>query len=292
MSPISRRTVLKSTAGAALLANHATAGSSARLNIVDTNVSLFDWPFRRLPLHDSASLVNRLTDLGIQEAWVGSFEAILHRDVEQVNQRLVAECVRYPSLVPMGCVNLSLPGWQQDLQFCVQNPSVAGVRLLPAYHGYGLEAESFRQLLAVCSRTQMLVQICVSLEDVRTQHPLVKVPDVDLSPLLNPKQDLPPTRVQLLNLKPSAAVLHQLATRREICVDTARADGTDAVPELTKALGDQRVLFGSHAPFLIPEAALIRVFESQQLTPSEIERLLSGNAGRWRLPGAMQEAVR
>ena len=70
--------------------------------IIDTNISLFQWPFRRLPLDELKALVRKLRALGITEAWAGSFEGLLHRDIAGVNQRLVQACERHPEWLPFG----------------------------------------------------------------------------------------------------------------------------------------------------------------------------------------------
>lgn len=284
-SPISRRTVLRTTAGAALASRHlvstsaeAVAPDVSEQAFVDTNVSLFHWPFRRLPLDTTTDLVARLKQLGCQQAWAGSFEAVLHRDVSSVNRRLVEECQRHESLVPIGCVNPTLPGWRQDLEFCLQHPDVRGVRLLPNYHGYEPDDDRVHQLATACAEAQMLVQICVSLEDVRTQPTLVKVPDVDLNAVFRLAAGAASARIQLLNLKPTPAIVAELSKHDSICIDTARVDGTDGVPKLVDAIGADRVLFGSHAPFLIPEASLVRAFESGQLAEDQTKQLLLSNA--------------
>ena len=85
-----------------------SAGNLAPLKVIDTNVSLFQWPFRRLPLDDPNALVAKLRILGITEAWAGSFEALFHRDVTSVNERLAEACRSHPELVPIGSINLEL----------------------------------------------------------------------------------------------------------------------------------------------------------------------------------------
>ncbi len=56
--------------------------------MIDTNVSLFRWPFRRLIGDDPASLVARLRKKGVTQAWAASFEGLFCRDVAGVNARL------------------------------------------------------------------------------------------------------------------------------------------------------------------------------------------------------------
>jgi predicted TIM-barrel fold metal-dependent hydrolase len=87
-------------------------------------------------------------------------------------------------------------------------------------------------------------------------------------------------RVQLLNVNPRSPQLERFAKIPGLFFDTSRVEGTDGVPKLVSKLAAGRVLFGSHAPFLIPEAALIRVHESGQLDQQALRELLAGNADR------------
>lgn len=75
-------------------------------------------------------LVKKLRSLGVTQAWAGSFEAILHRDMATVNQRLVRECRQSPELVPIGSVNPLLPDWENDLQRCFREHGMPAVRFL------------------------------------------------------------------------------------------------------------------------------------------------------------------
>src|SRR6185436_1014291 len=98
MKPIDRRHFLKrslasasagSLGGHRLLAAQApvpnAATSSTVPGIIDTNVNLFDWPFRALKYRDTKSLVAKLKKHRIIEAWAGSFEALLSKDMSGVN---------------------------------------------------------------------------------------------------------------------------------------------------------------------------------------------------------------
>ncbi|MCA9203778.1 MAG: hypothetical protein KDA59_12060 [Planctomycetales bacterium] len=257
----------------------AEAPHSDTIRIVDTNVSLFQWPFRRLPLDETERLVGKLRELRIAEAWASSFEGLLHRDISGVNLRLARVCERFSELVPIGCLNLGLPDWEEDLRRCSEEHHMPGVRVYPNYHGYSLDDERFVRLLQLATSAGLFVQIAVAMEDVRTQHPLVQVADVDLAPLSDTMSQAPDCRVQLLNYRPQAHLMSQLIKVAGLYFDVARVDGTQGITKLMQ-VASNRVMLGSHAPFLIPEAALIRVDESEL---GEVERrsLLSGNSQRF-----------
>jgi predicted TIM-barrel fold metal-dependent hydrolase len=251
---------------------------SPPLHIIDTNVSLFQWPFRRMPLDRTDVLVAKLRSLGVVQAWAGSFEGLLHRDVAGVNQRLAAACEEHADLIPIGTINPASPGWNDDLDRCITEHNMPGIRLHPNYHRYSLTDARFTELLSLATDAGLLVQITVAMEDTRTQHSLVRVPDVDLGPLSSRNGLVRGARVQILNARLQPAELKTLSSNVGIFFDTARVDGTDGVPSLLNSVPRGRVLFGSHAPFLIPEAALIRVHESGRLDQSSLAAVLSGNA--------------
>src|SRR5262245_23115673 len=54
-------------------------GAAAVPDITDTNVHLFEWPFRKLKYDQTALLVAKLRKHRITQAWAGSFEAVLHK---------------------------------------------------------------------------------------------------------------------------------------------------------------------------------------------------------------------
>lgn len=248
-----------------------------RQGIIDTNVSLFHWPFRRLPLDEPELLVAKLHELGISQAWAGSFEALLHRDLTSANERLFQLCKRFPILRPVGAINLELPDWEGDFERCHREYGVRAVRLHPNYHGYTLRDPRLVELLRRAEAANLWVQIAVSMEDTRSQHPLVQVADVDWEPLLDILPNHPRVRVQLLNARLRATQLAQVRRVPNLFLDTARMEGTDGVATVVRGLPAGRVLFGSHAPFMIPESALIRVHEGE-LTPGELQQILVSSA--------------
>ena len=68
-----------------------------------------------------------------------------------------------------------------------------------------------------------------------------------------------------------------------LTLDTSRVDGTDGVATLMNAIGVDRVLYGTHSPFLIPEAACIRMLETG-ITGAEVKTIMQENAEHFRNP--------
>ena len=59
--------------------------------IVDVNVSLSRWPFRRLNGDQPAALVAGLRKRKVTQAWAGSFDGVFHKDIAGANARLASD---------------------------------------------------------------------------------------------------------------------------------------------------------------------------------------------------------
>jgi predicted TIM-barrel fold metal-dependent hydrolase len=294
--PAAALPLLPSCAVHTLAAQDRQLVAAAAPGIIDTNVHLFDWPFRRLKYAQTTALLAKLRKHGITQAWAGTFHALLHKNLDAANARLVEECRRLGEgfFVPIGSVNPVWPDWEEDLRRCHEIHQMSGIRLYPAFHNYSLDRPELARLLELASERGLLVQIVIEMEDERVQHPIVTVPPVDAAPLAAIVKQIPKAKVQLLNgvtaLQRSGPALAQAAG---IVFDIANLEGTGAVGRLIEGkLGSirsqvpaARLLFGSHAPFFPCEAALLRLFESplekDQLLPimrDNALRLIAGGA--------------
>ncbi len=251
--------------------------------MIDTNVDLFRWPFRRLAGDDPADLVARLRQKGVTQAWAGSFEGVLHRDVEGVNRRLAAACREHgPNfLLPFGTVNPKEPDWQEDLRRCQEVHKMPGIRLHPDYHAYGLDDPAAAELFSLAAKRNLVVQIAYGMEDPRTQFPLMLVPPVDLRPLPNVVRNTPSLRVEVLNWghwgDGRAGNLNEMGKIENIYFDIAMTEKVGGVARLIADTSPSRVVFGSHYPFLYFDSAVLKVREAG-LTDEQAHAVLEGNA--------------
>jgi predicted TIM-barrel fold metal-dependent hydrolase len=250
---------------------------------VDVNVHLSRWPTRRLPGDETEKLAAKLRSNGVAEAWVGSFDGLLHKDVGAVNARLAAECRarqgQGPRLVPFGTVNPLLPDWEEDLRRCAEEHRMPGIRLHPNYHGYALDHPEFARLLGLAAGRGLVVTLALLMEDERMMHPRLRVPPVDPAPLAAVVGRIPGLRLVLLNalgtLKGEA--LTKLLKAGELFVEIAMLEGVGGVGNLLKKVPLERVLFGSYAPYFYPEASVLKLKESP-LTAAQLRAITEENA--------------
>ena len=247
--------------------------------MIDVNVYLSRWPFRRVRGDEPAELAALLRKHGVTQAWAASFDALLHKDIAGVNARLAADCAAAGRslLLPFGSVNPTLPDWQEDMRRIHEVHRMPGIRLHPNYHGYKLGDPVAAELLAAAARRGLIVQIALIMEDERTQHPLVRVPPVDPAPLAPLIRQMPQLKLMLLNaglaLKPIPGAYF----------DLAMLESPYAVDRLISAAGEERAVFGSYAPFFYFESALLKL--KQAALPPERARAISEENAR-RLLGA------
>ncbi len=235
-------------------------------SLIDVNVHLSRWPTRRIAEDETKRLVEKLRSFGVIEAWAGSFDGLLHKDIASVNERLAEECRSVSSmrLHPFGSVNPRLPDWEEDLRRCAEVHRMPGIRLHPNYHGYPLDDPVFEELLRQATHHRLIVALSVQMEDERMMHPLLRVKQVDLKPLAERVAATPGLRLLLLNAGRTLRGdgLGKLLQSGDVSIDIAMLEGLGVLENLLKEVSLDRVLFGSHAPFHYFESGILKLQES------------------------------
>lgn len=251
--------------------------------IIDVNVYLDRWPFRRLPCDEPPALLKKLRAHSVTQAWTGSFDGLLHEDIGGVNARLAETCKTQGEgiLIPFGSVNPKLPDWREDLRRCHEDYRMPGIRLHPNYHSYGLDDPVFAEVLTLAERRGLIVQLVVRMEDTRTQHPLLQVPDVDVAPLAELVKARPRLRLVVMNGMRSVrgALLTNLMEAGQVYLEIATLEGVAGVGKLLQSMPVERLLFGSHMPLFHLESAVLKLRESD-LPTAQRDAITHKNANR------------
>lgn len=254
---------------------------TSQLPFIDVNTHVFAWPFRHSRYSSPKSLARYLRDHGIQHAWVGSFEAVLHRDIDGVNRRLAVACQSMPGCQPFGTVHLGLATWKEDLNRCFDEYRMPGIRLYPGYHQYHLSDRRVADLLRQCGARRRLVQIVLSLEDARTQHPLVQVPPVDPAPIAGLAAQNAELPIVLLNAfrEQRMAVLSELTQQPNVYLELSTLEGVAGLERTLNLVPASQILFGSQTPYYYPLAAILKLKEAN-IGAAQRQAIASENARR------------
>jgi uncharacterized protein len=252
-----------------------------RDGLIDVNVNLSRWPLRPLPFDNTAVLVAKLHQQGVTQAWAGSFDGLLAKDIAAVNTRLAEECRNHGRglLFPFGSINPKLPDWEEELRRCVEQHQMPGIRLHPNYHGYKLDDPDCARLLRLAADRGLLVQLPLVMEDERMMHPLLRVEPVNPAPLAKLVQRTPGLRLVLLNTvgKLRGQPLLDLLAAGEVYVEISMLEGVGGIANLLAQVPIDRVLFGSYAPLFYIESALLKLKESP-LTAEQLRGIRRENA--------------
>lgn len=283
----SRRGFLQTSAAAAGLlvaGNHQARAAEPTVSaLTDVNVSFARWPLRRLPWDEPDRLVAELRAHSVTQAWAGTLDGLLHKDLAAANARLAADCQRYGAGMfrPFGSINPALPDWREELRRCVEVHRMPGIRLHPNYHGYRLTDPRFEELLERAAGLELVVQLALVMEDERMMHPLLRVEPVDPTPLTTILPRLPALRLVLLNALRTlrGSTLASLLDAGNVSVELAMLEGVGGVENLLGQVPAGRVLFGSHAPLFYFAAAELKLRESL-LTPDQDQAIRHENARR------------
>ena len=267
------------------------AASPAAPGIIDTNVNLFEWPFRMLKYRDTKALVAKLKKHRIVEAWAGSFEALLSKDMNGVNIRLATECREHGPgfLIPFGSVNLAWPDWEEDVRRCHEVHKMAGLRIYPGYQPFDLDHAGMGRLVKMTAERGLILQVVFGMEDPRVHHPIISVGQVAFSPLLEIVEGTPNAKIQLLHFSgaPQGDALSQFIAKPHTYLDISRLEGNGAVGRMIGSIEGlpsarvpvDRIVFGSHTPYFPVEAAILKLIESP-LDAQQLQAIMQGNARR------------
>jgi hypothetical protein len=273
--------------------------------LIDVNITLGQWPTRRVPCDNIDKLVEKLRTHNVTEAWASHYDGLFHTNLTDVNNRLAKLCAgvplvppvpssnhdnqlppekALPQLAPFGEINPLAPNWEHELDRCANTHHMRGVRLHPSYHNYKLDHPNFATFLKAAADHKLIVQLAVLMEDARMMHPLMRVPPVDITPLEKLVFQTPGLRLVLLNALTSASrtdKLYRLTNTGEVYVEIAMLETLSALETLVKDIPVERVLFGSHAPSFYFEAAVLKLQESN-LPPAHTRAIKHENASHLR----------
>jgi uncharacterized protein len=247
--------------------------------IVDFHTYVGDWPPYRLPYGDPPGLLRLLDRCAIEVAFVSGLDGLFAYNPGEANAHLAEILAPYRErLRPVGTLNPALPTWRADLADGCGRLRLAGLRLHPAYHGYRLDSPEAAAVSEAVGAAGLPLFVSAFVDEERFQHPALRIPAVPLAQMRALAEAAPATTLVINNLSPddAAAWLAAGLGGSDVWFDIANMDKEgDGLVRLAARYGTERLLFGSQAPFLYPEAAIaLALFGG--LEEAQGEAVLSG----------------
>ncbi len=252
------------------------------MRILDVHCDVGHWAFRKLRAEEVPELLDLLASAGISAALVGPVEAICYRDPHEANQLLLqrlAAAGNPPALLPAASISPAFPGWQRDLEWCLE-AGVRAVKLYPNYHGYRLSDRRGLELGRALSDAGIPVLTCFRVEDERQQHPLMLIDPVDARDAAYWAEQFPdiPLIIACANQREIEAFLRATDGRPNTWADISYLKSPiESLEHMVGAFGAERLMAGTHAPFLDP-AIVPQRLEMANLPDEAKQRIAWENA--------------
>jgi len=218
------------------------------IEIIDVNTWLGAWPFDYLDEDTAEKLDSRLDSEGVSKAYVSTPEAALNSDCIEANRRLIRCVEQYERLHPVATLDPTIGGWKDALTGYCQN-GMSVVRIMPGYHDYGCLSDDAVALVDAVAARDMVLIVQMRMADERTHHRLCQIPEVPVDDAMALAYRYPELPVVAM-----CAYFHEAVKIAElssnVLFDLSHIERMRTLPSLLSQVPADRVLFGSHAPFL------------------------------------------
>ena len=218
------------------------------MDIIDVNSWVGSWPFDYHREDTAARLDSLLASEGISLAYVSTPEASLNPDYVEANRRLIRRVRRYDRFRPVPVLDPTIGGWREALSdYC--EGGITAVRIIPGYHDYRCTCAEAAALVDAVEAAGMALIVQVRMADERTHHRLCQIPAApagDIVELAGRHPGLP--IVAMCTYFHEAVKIAASATN--VSFDISHIERMRTLPSLLESVPAERVLFGSHAPFL------------------------------------------
>ena len=254
--------------------------------IIDVNAYLGHWAFRRLRFNTAEGLLKLMDQAGIEKAAVSSLDAVTYRNAQSGNEEMHEMVERHRDrLVPLAVVNPNYAGWEDDLELCVDEWDMRGVKLHPNYHDYKLDEENAAALLSATSKRDLPVSVSIRVEDERQHHWLMKVPGVSMIEVAEAVKAFPKVSFVLnyIHFSEATNLINTLPKYDNFYIDVTAhymmGSFSRGVGKVIERIGAEKVIFGSGMPLRSPQVALNKI-NTTELGEEEMELILYRNAAR------------
>ncbi len=226
--------------------------------LVDVNAWLGPWPFQYFHDDTARLLEARLLAEGIGAALVGSPEAAFNPDCMAADKLLLSRLAGSSILRPVMALDPTKGDWK-DVLSLGRDEGVAAIRLFPGYHCYELSSgAAVTAVEAIAAARSFALFVQMRMEDERTHHPLCRIPPVTVTSIIELARRFP--TLSVVAVCPYNHEARELARGPDnLLFEISHVETLRTIASLLEAVPADRVLFGTHVPFLQSRAAVMKL---------------------------------
>lgn len=250
----------------------------------DIHTAIGHWPFRQIPNQQPEALRRVLEKHGIRGAAVANTHGLFYKNCHDANLELAEAIAPHAGFfVGVATLNPLYAAWERDLHACAERLGLRALRLAPQYHGYGLADGAAQAIVRAAAALGLPILIPHRVVDVRQRHWMDTEQTISLVEVTALCRAVPEARVVVTELAVAPAALRTpegAPLCENLCLETSRLSSAfgGALAGAVAALGPDRVLFGSGAPFKEVLPAVLKLHHAR-LRPAE-RRAVAGESAR------------
>jgi predicted TIM-barrel fold metal-dependent hydrolase len=249
------------------------------VKLIDTNVSLGEWPFGTVGITSGRRLREHLAASSIDTALVSHLATILNPEPDHGNQRLFKALRNEPALVPVPVINPALADWRDLLDQYRESHGIKAVKVYPNFHRFRLASTAMDRLVEYTRKHQIRLLVNIRMVDERHQYFGLKIDGVTLKSLTAFSRRHGDLSFLCLGLyRPE--ILELADQCGNFLTDFSFADWQFMLEEVLAKLSVDRVFFGSHSPIMITQSIADQLTRSP-LAPAKIRKIGRDNARKF-----------
>ncbi len=245
---------------------------------IDFNCFVGGWPFHKVRNNQFQDIQRIHRENGIDYGYISSTNGIFYNDPYEAAVDLYHE-IKASDYKQVMVVNPDLPGCEDDIHRAVKDLQIAGIRILPGFHGYSLQDDCVKKLCALLKQYQLPLFLTLRMEDERVTylfHPK-SVPMEEVRDFISTNKDL---KILLCNIRMDEVfnIKDHILDHSNLMFDTSGLkDGLFPLERL-KAQGLlNHLVYGSLAPIYCLKSTMLLVTEDD-ITKQEQEDICSGRS--------------
>lgn len=254
--------------------------------LIDSNAYIGHWPFRYRRFNTCEALLDeRMEKFGVDVSVISNLDGIYYKNTQKANEDLYHEInsdERFKDrFIPFAIINPIYNGWEDDMEVCMNQYGMKGIRLYPKYHGYDLENPNCIELVKRARDHGMPVAFTLRMVDSRPSswHDIEEEWSLaDVIPII---KEVPDAKFMILNVANSTNLNKEeseILQKADVVLDTS-GRGMNSLVKLIETYGHDKFVFGTHSPMLDYCTGLLRIesLYEEEADQKAKEKMLSQN---------------